>query len=378
MKTAETTEGNKETMSFSVQHIFYALMAAMGFVAIAYFGRSVIIPMALGLLLAFILYPVCGFLESKIKTRSGAIIVTFFLVITLVLGIVVLFSAQVVEISKQFGDFRARMQEMLASLTTFINENILVNSDVSEQQIVKASKEWAAKKSGKWVGDTLTSTTAIFFDLVLMLIYTFLLLLYRTGLKKALVNFASSDKQELYTDMLEKMQKVGQNYLSGMFIVILILGVLNSLGLFLLGIEYAFFFGFMAAILAIIPYIGTIVGGAIPTLFALMTYDSVWYPLGVIAIFWAVQTLEGNFLSPKIVGGKLSLNPLASILALIVGNLIWGIPGMILSLPYLAILKVACDHYTQLQPVGFLLGDNLYEKDKPQESFKEKMKKLFK
>ena len=142
-----------------------------------------------------------------------------------------------------------------------------------------------------------------------------------------------------------------------MALLVLILGILNNIGLFCLGIEYAIFFGFLAALLAVIPYVGSFIGGLLPTIFAFITYDSYWYPIGVIAIFWFIQFLEGNFLNPKIVGGSLHLNALFSILSLIGGALLWGVPGMILFLPSMAMLRTISTYYEELKPLAILIGD---------------------
>ena len=154
-----------------------------------------------------------------------------------------------------------------------------------------------------------------------------------------------------------KIEKVVRSYILGLFTVILIIAVLNTVGLMLLGIQHAMFFGALAAVLTIIPYIGIFIGSLLPIVFALVTKDSLWYPLGVALIFWAVQFLEGNFITPNIIGGRVSINPFAAILALFFGGMIWGAIGMILSIPVLAILKVIFDTIEPLRPYGFLLGN---------------------
>ncbi len=150
---------------------------------------------------------------------------------------------------------------------------------------------------------------------------------------------------------------VAQDYITGLFMVMAIVGALNSIGLFILGIKYALFFGLLASILTIIPYIGIFIGSLLPMAFALVTKDSAWYAVGVAAFFWVVQFLEGNFITPNIIGNKVSINPFAAILALFIGAEVWGAAGMILFIPFLAILKVLFDAVEPLQPFGFLIGD---------------------
>jgi predicted PurR-regulated permease PerM len=143
----------------------------------------------------------------------------------------------------------------------------------------------------------------------------------------------------------------------GLLTVILIVGTLQSAGLYFLGIENPVFFGMLAAVLAVIPYIGIMIGSILPALVALVTKDSAWYALGVIIIMQGIQFLESNFITPFIVGGSVSVNQIAALLALLVGGSLWGVIGMILAIPFTAIIKVIFDNVDGLKPWGFLLGD---------------------
>lgn len=161
--------------------------------------------------------------------------------------------------------------------------------------------------------------------------------------------------------LLKKIYEVIQSYLSGLFLVILIVGVLNSVGLLILGVPHAIFFGFLAGFLILIPYIGILIGSILPALLAIVTMDSPWYAVGVIGVMSFVQFLEGNLITPHIVGSKVSVNPLAAIIALFLGGQLWGLSGLILALPVTAILKVIMDTIPSLEPYGFLLGEPVHE-----------------
>ena len=144
--------------------------------------------------------------------------------------------------------------------------------------------------------------------------------------------------------VLAKIRRLVGSYLVGMLLVIALLACVYSLGLWLIGLPNPLFWGSMAAILAIIPYIGTFIGGLLPFVYALLFMNSFWQPIAVVALFVIVQQIEGNFITPKVVGDRVDLNPLAAILALFVWAFIWGIGGMIIALPLTAILKILCDH----------------------------------
>ena len=161
--------------------------------------------------------------------------------------------------------------------------------------------------------------------------------------------------------MFKSVQQVGQKYLSGMILLIIIIGLANSIGLWIIGIDNPFLFGFLAAVLSIVPYVGTALGAIFPILYAFVSYDTLWPAIAVAILFWAIQLISDNFLSPKIVGGSLQVNALTAILSLIVGALVWGVAGMILFLPFAAMLKVFCEEYEELKPIALLIGNENYK-----------------
>ena len=194
--------------------------------------------------------------------------------------------------------------------------------------------------------------------LLLTLVYTFLFLLYRTAFKEFILYHFRGGKRDRAEEMVTKIQKVAQNYFFGIILIIIILGTLNGTGLWIIGLDYPFLFGFFAALLAIIPYIGTFIGGLLPTLYALINYDSIWTAVAVVGLYVSVQAVEGNILTPKIVGSRVSLNPLIALVSLFIGGLIWSIAGMILFIPIIGILKVIFDSIDTFKPYGLLLSSH--------------------
>jgi len=366
---------HKERLTFSFQYFFYILASAFGILFFIYLGKNILVPFAAAVLISFILLPICRWLERKGVGRVWSIIWTMLSVFFVTFGALAIFSAQTINILKELGNFRDKLSQLLVQTVNYLNQNIGFIPRVEKDDLVQKGMEWAGDTFGVIVSDTLSASSLIVSWLVLCTIYTFLLLLYRSGLKNALLSFVKKEGRNMYSNMLNEIQKVGQQYLTGMGIMILILGVLNSTGLLLLGIDYPFFFGFLAALLALIPYVGTTLGGFIPTLYAFLNYNALWYPFGVIMIFWFVQFLEGNFLNPKIVGENLNINALAAIFSLIIGGFIWGIPGMILFLPLAAIFKVVCKYYEPLHGVGKLIENNIYTA-KSSQSIMDKIKKI--
>ncbi|RJE74714.1 AI-2E family transporter [Reichenbachiella sp. MSK19-1] len=345
-------------MTLSFKKLFFVLATVLLSIYMLFAAKSILIPVVFAMLVAFILYPLVKWLTKRNIALIWSVIWTMASVTIVVLGVLFLFSAQIVSIVKEYSGFLARLQEVMDKVIVFLNEKVSIIPPIDSQMINEQITQLFSDSGLLIVSDTIGVTSTLFTYLVLTFIYSFLILLYHKHLTKALIHFNPKEDQPAFREMLKEVQEIGQKYLTSMLTLVLVLGGLNSLGLWLIGIEYALFFGFLAALLAIIPYVGTVVGGLIPTLFALITYDSYWYAIGVVAMFWFVQFLEGNFLNPKIVGGNLNINAFFSILSLIAGGLLWGIPGMILFLPMVAILKVVCSYYTELKPVALLLGDS--------------------
>lgn len=361
-------------LNVSFQSLFFVLGTIVLIIGIMNLGQTLLAPVAFAILISFILYPICVWIEKRWNSRIGSITVTFIIVTIIVSSIIFLFSSQLVNIVNNFEDFTLKLNDIQNQVILFINTNIPFIPEMDKDGLLDIGKKWFTSNSGGMLAGTLNVTGVIFTGMLLTFIYTFLMLLYRDGIKNALSHFVPATKRSEFLLMLRKMRKVGQQYVSGMLIIITILATLNTIGLLIIGVEYAVFFAVFAALLGVIPYIGTTLGGALPAIYALMTSDSLWVPVSVVLVFWFIQLIEGNYLSPRIMGGNLNINALVSLLVLIMGGLIWGIAGMILFLPFIAIFKVACDHYKELQPIGKLIQDNLYV---PEESnLKDRIDKL--
>jgi len=368
-------------MNLSFKNIFYVLVSLIAVVTILALAKGLLIPLAFALLFAFILYPPVKWLRKKNVGVIWSIITTMSGVTLLLSGVVYLFSAQIVRMTDNYSNFQKELKQVFDTAVSFLNKEVNIIPHIEVQSISEAASSLLGNTGFVLVSDTLGFTSTFLSYLTLSIVFTFLILLYSRQLTTALTQFSPENNRKSFLKMLQEIQKVGQQYLTGILVVVLILGVLNSTGLFLLGINYAIFFGFLAALLAVIPYVGSFLGGLIPTLYALITYDSFWYPIGVIGIFWIIQFIEGNILNPKIVGGNLRINALFSLISLIGGGLLWGIPGMILFLPLTAMIRTMSTYYDELQPLAMLIGDEDSDDDDDNEWWrktKERVKRLLK
>ena len=344
-------------MKFSFEMLFYAIATIFAIFAFMIFAQPILIPLAYALLISFILLPVAQKFESWGINRIFAALFTMLTILLLIGGGIFLFSTQIFNLAKEFSQIKDKIVMVLADITIYINANLNFVPDLEKGELTQLLKDLASKSAGYLVGQTFSNTAAFLASLISTIVFIFLILIYRSGLTYAFTLFFAEEKRERARRMFKSMQQVGKKYLLGMVILMLILGSANSIGLLIIGIDNPFLFGFLAALLAIVPYVGSTVGAAIPILYTFVTFDSIWMTVAVAILFWFIQFLEGNFLSPKIVGGSLKINALAAILSIIIGGSMWGIAGMILFLPFAAILKVLCEEYESLRPIAILIGE---------------------
>lgn len=339
-------------------HIVQDLLAFVLIVFLAYMLQDFLIPILFAILLSVLVYPIVRFFEKRLCfNRIISILIAILTFTTIIFIIFVLIGIQFQDIMDKSDMYYDKILEKTNILiketensTGIESEDIVGGDNIEVKEIVK-------RNSNK-IFQFISSSGSILSDFVLTPLYMFFFLLYRSFLISFLYKATSkvSNKKNMRV-ILNQLYNVQQNYLVGLVSVMGIVGLLNSIGLLALGIDYPFFFGFLCALLLLVPYIGIIIGSLMPALVALATKDSYLYSVGVIAIFGFIQFIEGNFITPKITGSKVSLNSFASILVIILFSMLWGIPGMILALPITASLKVIFDHSVKFKSIGFVLGE---------------------
>jgi predicted PurR-regulated permease PerM len=356
-------------MHLSFQKLFFAIGTVFALFAILILAKSILIPLGFALLISFILYPLVKKLESLGMKNIIAAFLSIFAVILIIGGGIFLFSTQIFEISKELPHFQDKIILAFTDITLYINKNVSFVPNLEKNELFDRIKGWLNESKGSLVKQTFSNTATFITGLLATIIFTFLILIYRKGLVKAFSMFSPEDKRERVVKMFKTVQQVGKKYLFGMVILVIVIGLANSIGLLIIGIENPFLFGFLGAILSIIPYIGTITGAIIPILYTFITYNSIWMAIAVALLFLVVQLVSNNFLSPKIVGGSININAVTAILSLIVGAVVWGIAGMILFLPFAAMLKVVCEEYEELKPIALLIGNQNYQENGSRNKF---------
>lgn len=333
----------------------YLICLVLGGVVL-YIGKPVFIPLSFALLISFIVYPVVKWMQQKGVPGMIAIIAAVSLVMLFVLAIIALLLQQVISFASEWSALSGQLLDSILAGSRYINEHFNITPERQEEWFKTAVENSTAGILS--VIKNLLFTSGISFVLIVIIpVYAVLILYYRRVFVEVLFGFFPVEKRPVLQEILSETIHQYHNFIRGMLIVYLIVGTLNSIGLLALGIERAIFFGFVASILTFIPYVGIMVAALLPIAVSWITYDSAWYPIGVIAVFGVVQYLEANVIYPLVVGSRLHLNTLVILVAVIAGGILWGGSGMILFIPFLAILKLIADRTKGWEPVARLLGE---------------------
>lgn len=314
--------------------------------------KDIAVPIFFAAIFSIMLLPIVRRLERKLGKITSIFLVLIAVLILIALATWFVIS-QLSSLVASLPDMEDKFYSFIITLSTTVTDNFEISSAEQTQLLKDAVKQFSA-----YAGELFVSTSYLVYFFVQVPVYIFLFLLYRHRFKEFLTSF-SPDSDFKWKD---EIQGVIRGYISGLTFVVLIAAILNSIGLLILGIDHAIFFGFLSGFLTMIPYVGITIGAALPTIIALLTKDSAWYAVGVIGVHSFVQFLEANFITPKITGSKISVNALAAIIALLIGGKIWGIAGMILAVPLLGILKILLAYSKSLKRLVILLGDETPEK----------------
>jgi len=320
-----------------------------------YAGRLLFVPLSFGLLLAVVLYPSCRWLEAKGLSRGLSITAGLLLLLTITAALASMLTWQVVEFQKDLPQITSKATTAWKNTQQWLSDEWGISLEMQMNWLRNAAMN-LSNRIGSFLVGTFNATINVLFFLIIVPLFTALLLYYRHILMQFLYDWLGTHNRTRIKTVAGKAVHTYHNYIKGLTFVYVIVGTLNSLGLWALGIKNPVVFGFVASVLTIIPYIGITVGALLPISVAWLMYDSIWYPLGVIAIFTFVQYLEANVIFPVVVGTQLKVNTLASMVALLAGGILWGVSGMILFLPFVAILKIIADDIDEWKPLRTLLS----------------------
>jgi predicted PurR-regulated permease PerM len=335
--------------------VFIGLLALL---ALLYIARSIIVPLVFATILSIVLHPVVNFFVRRKINRVLSIIITLFLAFSLLAAFGGFLFSQASRFSESWPILVDRFTLMLNQATDWASEYFDINPHKIQDWILKTKTE-IINTSTSAIGHTIVVVGNTVVILFLVPVYIFMILFYHPILIEFIRRLFGESHRSKVGEIIIKTKSVIQRYLVGLFIEFVMVAIMNSVALLILGIDYAILLGIIGALLNVIPYIGGIIAVAMPMMIAIATKSTAWYSVYVLLAYYFIQLIDNNFIVPKIVASKVKINALFSIIVVLVGNALWGIPGMFLAIPLLAIVKLICDHVESLKPWGFLLGDTM-------------------
>ena len=285
------------------------------------------------------------------------------MIIVIIFSVVILLlAAQIGNIGKELPLILLRYEEIKLDLQRWVNDSLGVSS---QQLRVHASEVF--NNAGSFLTNFIKNTIAFIGSLFVVLVFIFLFLMQRTKYEKFVLMLYKEEKRNKAKDMIDRISQVAQQYLTGRLVAACIMGLLFLIGFLIVGLKNSVILALIVAIMTIIPYVGALIGGLVP-LFISMIDGSLNQSIWVVIIILAINTIDHYIIEPYVVGGSVNISPFFTIFVLILGGLIWGIPGIILFLPLSGIIKIVFENVEGLQPYASLIGDQR-DSSKPKNSW---------
>jgi predicted PurR-regulated permease PerM len=335
----------------------YFLLGLMLSLALLYFAKPLFMPLALAAMLALVFTPFCQWMEKAGVPSVVGAIVCGILFTGLVAGILLLVNWYLHRFMSDLPQVRQRLGDLADSLRSYLHDQwgirIAGPSGIPSRLVPDA---------GKMTGSALGGIITVLIHFILTLVYMIMLLSMRNHVRTFFMKLAPADSRPQTRRILRKSILVAQEYLYGMMIIIACLWVMYSIGFSLVGVRYAIFFAILCGLLEIVPFVGNITGSTLTSLMALSQGGGGGMVAGVLVTYAIIQFIQFYIISPLVMRSQVNLNPLFTIACLVAGELLWGIPGMILAIPCLGMIKVVCDEVEYLRPFGHLFGRSVVRK----------------
>jgi predicted PurR-regulated permease PerM len=334
--------------------------SVMGYIVVA--AKELIDPMIFGFLFAVLLLPVSNFFERKLRLpRSASSFLSILLLVSFVGGIMYLIGTQISNIANDWPMLQGQVNESISHLSEWVESTFHINNHKQITYVHSTANKIMASGTAV-LGTTFGAVSSLLLFYVFILIFTFFILFYRKLLFRFITWVFSEDNKTIVVDIVENVQKILRQYIFGLLIEMVIVAGLAITIFFIIGIKYAALLGIIVGVFNIIPYIGIFSALLLSTLVTFAT-GTISQTLTVAISTICIHAVDANFLLPAVVGSKVRLNALISFIGIIIGEMIWGLSGMFLSIPVIAILKIVFDRIESLKPWGFLLGgDYEYKK----------------
>lgn len=348
-----------ETTSNYLPRISNILFIIIAGTAILYIAKPVLVPLAFALVLAMLLIPLCRRLEKAGVNRAVAIVLCILLLLLTIGVILGLLYWQLSSLMDEMTNISGRFEAMVRKVQQFISEYTGINKNQQKEMVDQANKE----SSGSLITGVTSAIMGSVVNSILVMVYVFLLMYFRDHLMQFIKKAVPATQRGNVADMVRCAGDVSQQYLIGLSQMIITLWIMYAIGFSIVGVKYAIFFAILCGTLEIIPFIGNLTGTGITVLMGVVQGGDYKIIAGILITYGLVQFIQSYVIEPLVVGKGVNLHPLFTIIGIVIGEAVWGIPGMVLAVPIFGMMKIFFDHFDSLKPYGFLLGSNEKEND---------------
>ena len=345
------TNTAQNTLMNAVLIILGAYAAISGVVK----AKGFLMPITVAGLLAMLLLPLSYMFERWRMGRTLATFISITFLLALAIGLNFLLIKQVQSFSQSLPQMMDELQPRLERLNDYISEQTGVSPWKQRQQLKTIIQERMLNIGSSALG--LISDVQHFLQTTLLIfVYTFFFILYRDRFLGFILLLIPEEKRSEVQEIIRSSSKIAQEYILGRIILIVFLALIYYAGFSAVSLKHTLFLSGLVAVLSVIPYLGNIIGLLFALGVGLLTGMGLGQLLGLIIIFSVAQVIESYILEPYIVGHRVELNAVMTIIAIVLGGAVWGVIGIIIALPVIGIAKVICDHVQPLHPFGYLLG----------------------
>ncbi len=339
-------------MTITITSIIKKLLLLFLIIIGLVYAKVFLMPLTIGGILATLFLPFCHWLEGKKLPKGMAVFACFLLLLFIITTLTFLLGWKVAELTNDVSLLKQKAITIFTNTQEYIFTHLGISA--KEQLEILKSEQPSYTSIMQMVASSLTN---ILKNLVLVLAYFLFLLYYRSHLKNFLLKLSLPSQRGEMEQIIHSATNVSQQYLLGLSKMIFCLWIMYGIGFSIIGVENALFFAILCGLLEIVPFVGNITGTTLTVLVTALHGAEFSVLIGIVITYAIVQFIQGWVLEPLILGPQVKINPLFTILALVLGELLWGISGIILAIPINAIFKIICDHIEPLKPYGFLIGE---------------------
>ena len=336
-------------------------LIAVSFICIV--GKKILSPLFFSFLFAIALLPVAGFFETKLKlSRSAASGLSVVLLLSFISLILYFVGTQISDLAKDWPMFKEAFADTASQIQNWVTQKFHIDVNKQMNYVHNETQRILAESAGV-IGATVVSLSSVLLFLVFVMIDTFFLLFYRRLIIRFLIAVFTEQNSVIVYDIVAQVEYIIRKFILGLLLEMAIVAAACCIAFLIIGVKYAILLGLITGLFNIIPYIGIFTSLVLSTIITIGTAAATTKVILVIVTIVVMHLIDSNILLPVIVGSKVKINALITVIGVIIGEMFWGIPGMFLAVPVIAISKVVFDRIENLKPWGMLLGD---EKDEEQ------------